>query len=117
MDGDSLLKLVRDPQSGWRPWIDLEHSTCYSQDNYWCALTDGKIKYIWFFRTGKEQLFDLENDPNELHNLANKKTATLKKWRQRMVEHLTERGEGFVKDGKLVQRKETMLYSPNYPTE
>ena len=62
-------------------------------------------------------MFDLENDPNELHNLANKKTATLKKWRQRMVEHLTERVEGFVKDGKLVQRKETMLYSPNYPTE
>jgi len=28
---------------------------------------------------------------------------------------LRERGEGFVKDGRLVIRSETWLYSPNYP--
>ena len=32
-----------------------------------------------------------------------------------MVEHLSERGEEWVKDGKLVTRKSTLLYSPNYP--
>ena len=26
-------------------------------------MTDGKEKYIWFTITGREQLFDLENDP------------------------------------------------------
>ena len=35
--------------------------------------------------------------------------------RAAMVEHLSERGDGFVKDGKLVVRQNTMLYSPNYP--
>lgn len=35
--------------------------------------------------------------------------------RNAMIEHLSERGEDFVKDGKLVIRKKTMLYSPNYP--
>lgn len=35
--------------------------------------------------------------------------------REAMVKHLSERGEGFVKEGKLVVRKERLLYSPNYP--
>ncbi len=34
-----------------------------------------------------------------------------------MVAHLSERGEGFVKDGKLVRREKTMLYSPNFPKD
>ena len=59
MDGKSLLKLVQGQESEWRKYLDMEHATCYSQDNYWCALTDGKIKYVWNFHTGKEELFDL----------------------------------------------------------
>lgn len=39
MEGLSLLG--RGP---WRPWLDLEHATCYSDDNYWCALTDGPLE-------------------------------------------------------------------------
>ncbi len=35
--------------------------------------------------------------------------------RQAMILHLSERGEKFVKDGWLVIRKSTMIYSPNYP--
>ena len=54
MDGLSLLPLFHDKNAKWRKYIDIEHSTAYFADNYWCALTDGKIKYIWFFRTGKE---------------------------------------------------------------
>lgn len=34
-----------------------------------------------------------------------------------MVVHLAERGEEWVKDGKLVIREENVVYSPNYPTE
>ena len=32
-----------------------------------------------------------------------------------MIEHLSVRGEHFVKDGKLVVREESLLYGPNYP--
>ncbi len=32
-----------------------------------------------------------------------------------MVEHLRERGEPFVKDGKLVAPRPNVLYSPLYP--
>lgn len=35
--------------------------------------------------------------------------------RQEMVRHLSERGDGFVKDGQLVKREQTLLYSPHYP--
>ncbi len=117
MDGLSLLNLVRDPNSSWRPYIDLEHATAYSAENYWAALTDGTWKYIWFFNTGEEQLYNLKNDPGELEDLSKINDAELDKWRQRMVDHLSERGDGFVKDGKLVVREETMLYSPNYPKD
>lgn len=117
MDGLSLLPLLEKEKAPWRKYIDIEHSTAYWADNYWCALTDGKVKYIWFFRTGQEQLFDLVKDPHELHDLS--KTANAKKqlaaMRNAMAEHLQERGEEWVKDGKLVIRKKSLLYSPNYP--
>lgn len=102
----------------WREYIDIEHSTAYWADNYWCAFTDGKIKYIWFFRTGEEQLFDLSKDPYELHDLSKAKASgkTLEKMRKAMAGHLQERGEEWVKDGKLVIRNKNLLYSPNYPT-
>lgn len=117
IDGSSLLPLLQDEKPEWREYIDLEHATCYSPDNYWCGLTDGKMKYIWFFRTGEEQLFNLEKDPHELVNLAgNKKQAKmLAMWRERMVKHLSERGEEYVKDGQLQKLSKTRLYSPNYP--
>jgi hypothetical protein len=86
-------------------------------DNYWCALTDGKIKYVWNFHNGSEQLFDLEKDPGELTECSKQKNYTqiLEKMRKAMVEHLSERGESFVKDGQLVVRSSTLLYSPHYP--
>ena len=84
---------------------------------YWCALTDGKIKYIWFMHTGEEQLFDLVKDPGEERNVAQAKPyqKQLAEMRQAMVRHLSERGDGFVKDGQLVKREQTLLYSPHYP--
>ncbi len=117
MDGISLLKLIKGKQDEWRTYIDMEHATCYSEDNYWCALTDGKIKYIWNFHTGEEQLFDLSKDPSELTECSKKREYSneIKKMRQAMVDHLSERGETFVRDNKLIVRSSTMLYSPFYP--
>ncbi len=119
MDGRSLLSLVRNPAADWREYIDLEHSTTYSEENYWAALTDGRWKYIWFFRTGREQFFDLERDPGELTDLAGNRDyqSELARWRAALVDHLSERGRGFVRDGALVVRTENLLYSPNYPKD
>lgn len=117
MDGKSLLGTVSNTGDAWRKYIDLEHATCYSADNYWCALTDGKVKYVWQLHTGREQLFDLIADPDEIHDCSSDSAygQTLLVMRQAMVDHLSERGEDFVKGGCLVRREKTLLYSPNYP--
>ncbi len=118
IDGQSMLKLVRGESSDWREYIDLEHSVCYSSKNHWNALTDGKIKYIFFAKNGSEQLFDLTNDPSEKKDLSNDSqyTSILKIWRERMVNHLKERGTEYVRSNKLVSPRKNRLLSPNYPT-
>ncbi|HEX5432296.1 MAG TPA: arylsulfatase [Bryobacteraceae bacterium] len=116
LDGQSLLELVRGGAK-WREYIDLEHDVCYSPENHWNALTDGRQKYIFHAQNGEEQLFDLVNDPYELHDLAAEPTRAkaLLLWRRRLTNHLAERGDQFVKNGKLVLRTKSLLYSPNYP--
>ena len=119
IDGLSLMPLLKGEKVSWREYIDLEHAECYWKENYWCALTDGKIKYVWFFRTGQEQLFDLTKDPHELKDLSQEKSyaKVLEHMRSAMVDHLSERGDEWVKDGHLVVRQKSQLYSPNYPKE
>jgi arylsulfatase len=116
-DGRSLLELARGNTDKWREVIDLEHSTCYAGAEPWNALTDGRMKYIFYATSGREELFDLQNDPPELHDLAPDpaQQETLRMWRDRLVKHLAVRGEPFVKDGKLVAPRTNVLYSPNFP--
>lgn len=116
-DGRSLLELVRGRTSGWREVLDLEHARCYEPSHGWNALTDGRIKYIFHSHTGREQLFDLQDDPGERHDLAADPAhrKSLETWRARLVKHLSERGEPFVRNGQLVSPRPFVLYSPNYP--
>lgn len=117
MDGQSVLPILKNHRAVGRPYIDLEHATCYEHANYWCALTDGKMKFIWFMHTGEEQLFDLSKDPHELKNLSKDKgyRQELEKWRNNMLVHLTVRGEPYVKDGQLQVFQQTILHGSNYP--
>ncbi len=117
LDGESLLKPIQGETEGWRDCIDLEHDVCYSPDNHWNALCNSQFKYIFHAKSGEEQLFDLERDPNELKDLAGDPShrKILREWRDRMIEHLSERGEAFVKNGKLALRPKRMLHSPHYP--
>jgi arylsulfatase len=117
VDGSSVLAAARSPDAAWRPYVDLEHDVCYDAANHWNALTDGRWKYIFHAREGDEQLFDLARDAGELHDLAShdEHAGRLRGWRERLVTHLSERGERFVKAGRLVLRSDSLLYSPNYP--
>lgn len=117
LDGASLLALIRNRGAGWREFIDLEHNICYSPENHWNALTDGRMKYIFHARDGEEQLFDLAADPHELDDLAGdaRHEAALRKWRGRMIEHFAERGEPFLRHGKLGLRPESQMTSPLFP--
>jgi arylsulfatase A-like enzyme len=117
LDGASLLSLVKNGGTGWREYIDLEHGVCYSRENCWNAFTDGRVKYIYHAFHGQEQLFDLQKDPHELNDLAGDPAhePELRRWRQRMVEHLAIRGDRWVKNGRLQTRKEPIPRSPNFP--
>jgi arylsulfatase len=117
MDGRSLLSLLRNDGQGWRQWIDLEHNICYHLSNHWNGLTDGRWKYIFHAQNGEEQLFDLTRDPTELRDLAgvSGREETLRQWRNRLIEHLAERGDEFVKNGKLALRPQGRMTSPNFP--
>ncbi len=117
LEGRSLLQLVRSGGADWRAYIDLEHDVCYAPSNHWNGLTDGKWKYLYHAQRGEEQLFHLTDDPHELHDLTGdtEYAAELSLWRQRLVQHLEERGPEWVKEGKLVPRPHSTLHSPNFP--
>jgi len=133
-DGKSMLCLLRDPSGAtcdyppnpgpWRPWLDMEHSTCYNETNHWSALTDGRMKYV--FRAWapdlatQEQLFNLTADPGERVQLSQHAAygAELARWRGRMAKQFQDegRGAGWVAfDGTLLQRTKSTTYGPNYP--
>lgn len=115
MDGSSMVDILKGKK--WRKILDLEHSQIYEKENAWVALTDGIYKYIYFTMTGQEQLFNRQNDHGELYDLAiskeNEKLLTF--WRKKMVNHLMERGENWVKDGKLMIQKESVHFGANHP--
>ena len=111
IDGRSLLDAVRGKP--WREFIDLEHDICYAPENNWNALTDGKRKYVYHAFDGREQLFDLTADPGELREIS--ADAEVRPWRERMIAHLSPRGDFYVKGGSLAMRPKGRRHSPKYP--
>lgn len=98
VDGLSLYGHMRGtPPAAWRECVHIEHSP-----NHQC-LTDGREKFIWWTDSGREQFFDLREDPCELRDLAGEASAAARvaHWRGRLVERLRDRPEGFVQDGAL----------------
>jgi len=98
VDGRSLYPLLKGETVPWRDYVHIEHG------GYQHALTDGKRKYVWDPRSGAELFFDLAADPNELRNLATEAYTAdgeLPQWRECLVRELSERPEGFVRDGSL----------------
>ena len=55
------------------------------------------MKYIWYVTSGKEQLFDVENDPEEKNDLSANAAYSeqLAQWRSILVKELAGREEGF----------------------
>jgi choline-sulfatase len=116
LDGKSLLTLLRNKTAEWRDYIDLEHAYVYAGSPNWTGLTDGVWKYIYDARDGSEQLFNLHHDPYERFDLSTQSAyaAALALWRERMADHLSERGPAFVQNNQLAIRTSQILYSPYY---
>lgn len=105
VDGRSVLPLVAGEQVEWRSHLHGEHTIghygCH-ESMHW--VTDGHRKFCWFSGSGREQFFDLDADPHEVHNAVGdpERADEVALWRQRLVEALDGRAEGFVDNGRLV---------------
>ena len=99
--GKSLVPILRGESARVRDILHGEHSGHADPDHATQFLVSDEHKYIWYTHSGREQLFDLENDPDELKDLALTEDAEnrLQPWRDKMIEFLNGRPEGFT-DGK-----------------
>ncbi|MBS3761695.1 MAG: sulfatase-like hydrolase/transferase [Planctomycetes bacterium] len=102
VDGRSLYPHMRGEEpTQWRDDLHIEHAPSNQ------CMTDGQEKYMWNPASGQEQLFDLTEDPHELHDLAEDSdyAERLEYWRKRLIDQLCDRPEGFVEDDQLVAGK------------
>lgn len=113
-DGVSLVPVLRGREDEVRNRLHFEHAPCYSQPQAFHALTDGHMKYIWRPAAGTEQLFDLEEDPQEEHDLASDaaQREELQRWRGLMIQRLASRPEGFSDGERLIPGRR---YKPVQP--
>ena len=77
LDGERLVKLFRDPKAKLRRDAIFQHFPGYlgSGGNTWRTtpvgvITSGQWKLMEFFEDGRLELYDLQNDAGEKHNLA-----------------------------------------------
>jgi arylsulfatase len=104
IDGVNLAPTLRGEKQTIRQTLLFEHAVCYSREQAFLALTDGRFKYIWRPVDGSEHLFDLNRDPKEEHDLARTTPPSLDltSWRSRLIRLLANRPEGFSDGQKLI---------------
>jgi hypothetical protein len=107
------VPLLRGEKRAIRAWLHLEHALCYSKAQAFHALTNGHFKYIWRPTDGVEQLFNLDEDPGEVHDLSQNAAhrQTLQEWRATLAKRLADRPEGFSDGVRLVAGRP---YRPSY---
>ena len=97
MDGISLLRLP-------------EERVIYGETRHSVFATDGRLKYIYYFAGGAEQLFDVSRDKDDRHNLAGQPAyaesqAALKAG---LIMYLQANRRPAVRDGELLVRESTL---------
>lgn len=102
LDGTSLLPMLEPQETVDHERVIFgEHSTL-GQAVFW--VTDGTWKYVWFSGLDREQLFDLEHDPQELFDVAHVdgNEERLSMWRDRLIAHLADREDGHSDGERLI---------------
>jgi arylsulfatase A-like enzyme len=101
VEGRSFLPRAQGKRAPWRGYLHGEH-TIFGQSMHW--ITDGGEKYVWFSGDGREQLFDLKSDPQELHDLAadDGSAPRVTRLRKLLIRELQGREERFTDGKKLI---------------
>jgi arylsulfatase A-like enzyme len=56
-----------------------------AEDSFTLGVREGNWKYIYDLRDGTEELYDLDRDPNEQHNLSSTEPERCVRLRQRLA--------------------------------
>ena len=114
MHGEDLMPLVMDPERDWpHPVLLAATGRRYGSDTdriptgddvvhsgipWYVMLVEGRFKYVRPLIRDLEELYDLQDDPEELDNLAIKPEfrQTLERMRALAIAELREDGAGFV---------------------
>jgi arylsulfatase A-like enzyme len=102
VEGRSLAPLVRGREGPWRGYVHGEHSGSRIPGGGWQFVVGARWKFMWQTESGRELLFDLDADPQELHDLAADaayagELATCRGW---LVEELARRPDDGLTDGR-----------------
>ncbi len=114
VDGQSVLPLMQGRNEHWRPYVHGEHCTCYAEAQEMQFVTDGHRMFVWLPRINERQFFDLDEDPNECHDLIDdpSRADDVALWQQRLIDELDARDCGWVVDGELHCPPDEPLISP-----
>lgn len=129
VDGASLLPLAADacsPASGSDGHSDTDTTQMYSHchpreylhgEHFYGTLSNHFLvterdKFCWFTDTGREQYFDLLEDPHELHDLADSPAhqERIAYLRSLLIKELENRPEGFTDGQQLIPGREYAPY-------
>ena len=91
IDGASMRPLFSDPEKGRvkRTEKDLYFHR-YASGYPHSAVIEGHYKLIKFWKTGKEELYDLAKDVGETHDLAAEQPEKLKELDRKLMAYLTK---------------------------
>lgn len=98
VEGRSLVPALRSEEPGWREYLHGEHTGGDGTQ----FVVGSRYKFVWFTRSGRELLFDLQDDPEEKRNLADKPqySRLAAEWRDRLIAELAMRPQDKMTDGK-----------------
>jgi arylsulfatase len=108
LEGQDLLALLRGEDVRQRKTLVGIAAGNREPDDmpYYAAITDDRWKYIWYPEGGIEQVFDLQNDPHELHDLAlhgpDDHQHPLTELKAELIACLTKAGSPVAREGSLV---------------
>ena len=117
VDGKSVIPLARGESTEWREYLQGEQTNLHGREDGMQFIVNKREKYTWFHHTGKEQYFNLIDDPQECHDLAGNPAARdrIEAMRSLLARVNEERGDPRGQGGRLVVQPDgALLRSPNY---
>ena len=115
--GKGLLPVLQGDTDHVREFLHGEHAGCYEYDHGNHYITDGHHKYIWYSQTGEEHLFNLDEDPHEMRDITRNPNSEIQPWRNRLIEFLKDRPEGFTDGTHLIPGQPHEELLPDYDPE